>query len=455
MLATLATALLIAVFEPPLHLVLDTNTSIWDVTVTDINSDGFKDVFAVCCDEMSHPLRKSVACYLAASDATYPPRPSFALDLDPSIGALFFAEIDGAPPHELIAMNAAQATVYRYGDGRFEEEKTCAFPSLIPTGSREPAFLEKAARDFDGDGIDEWLIPASNGYEVRNIDGLIAQVSCDVVSEIDSGTTVYITHRLPQYHLFDREGTNLKGIAFLSDEYADFAYGPKWSEHSRFKIPLNLEEKWEAQTGMGDINKDGLPDLVVTQTKGTINIQVLTQVYIAKAPFTYSDTPDITYETRGAVAMPALKDVDGDEDLDILFISIPFGVKTIVNYFVRRKLAVRVDVYVFDGKAFPQDPSFETTMLLDAPEGREQVAHTLGDFNGDGRLDIAFGAGAEKLSVLTGSEKRFVSSKPWQTVETPSFGDARAHDLNGDGRDDIVLFHPTGENRRRIEVILF
>lgn len=450
LLATLA-----GVFAAPAHYVLHEETSIWDVALEDINGDGKVDVFALCCDEESDPLRKYLAIHLARGAGVYPPAPSFTLDLDPNVGTVYFAEVDGTPPVELVALDAESATVFRYNTSAFEPAKTCAFRSLLPSGSKEPLFLKKATEDLDGDGIDEWLIPTAACYEVRTADRLVAKVDCDVVSRIHMGDTVYITHRLPAYHAFDVEGYEQKCLAFLSDEYADFAYGPNWSEHTRFHIPENLEEKWEASAKMDDINGDGLPDLVVTQTKGTVNLRVLTQVYLANGPFSYPKVATATFETKGAIASPALEDVDGDERPDLVFIRIPFGLTTFVNYFLRGRVTVHLDVHVFNGTGFDPKPTFQTKLSLDAPEGREQVAYSVGDFNGDGRLDVAFGNKANKLAIFTGSEDRFMSKRPWITLELPTFGVARTEDLNNNGCDDIVLFHPAGDLKKQIEVVVF
>ncbi|MDQ1258125.1 MAG: repeat-containing protein [Candidatus Hydrogenedentes bacterium] len=439
----------------PAHYVLNEDVSIWDVAAVDVNGDGLADVFALCCDEKSDPLRKYVAVHLAEASGAYPAKPSCILKLDPSVGGAFFAETDGAAPKELVAANAEGATVYAFRNGAFETAGQSAFTSLFPSGSQEPLFLKKTAVDLDGDGIDEWLIPAASSYEVRNLGGLVARAGCDVVSEIHGENNLYIAHRLPAYHTFTLEGEAQKGLAFLSDEFADFAHGPGWAEHKRFRIPVDLDEKWEASSKMDDIDGNGFPDLVVNQTRGTVNLQVLTQVYLSSAPFTYPETPTARYEAKGAVTSPELVDVNGDKMLDLMFVRIPFGVTTIVNYFVRGKLTVHVDVHVFDGKTFPEEPTFHTKLSLDAPEGRERVAYTTGDYNGDGRLDVAFGAGADEIDVLTGSPERFISSRPWVTIELPAFGDARTYDLNANKQDDIVLYHPTGDNRKRIEVIVF
>lgn len=79
----------------------------------------------------------------------------------------------------------------------------------------------------------------------------------------------------------------------------------------------------------------------------------------------------------------------------------------------------------------------------------------MGDFNGDGRIDIAFGSGAENLVVHTGSEKAFISSKPWLTLPVPAFGVADTHDLNGNKAKDIVVYHPGMKSKERVEVVLF
>lgn len=439
----------------PVHHVLHADTNVWDVTAQDMNNDGVKDIFAVCCDPKSDPQRKFVAVYLADASGAYPARPSFRINLDPAVSTLFFAEVDGASPMELVAAHASGATVYQFKDNAMGPLSTCEFASIFPVGSEEPIFLKKTAQDLTGDGKDEWLIPTPAGYDIRNADGSIAKVNCHVVSEIRPGSTLYIMHRLPACHVFELEGQSQKSLAFLSDKYADFAYGDAWREQKRFRIPLNLDQKWEAASRMDDINLDGLPDLVVTQTKGSVNLQVLTQIYLASAPFTYNEKPSMTFETKGDIASPELKDVDGDKDLDLVFVRIPFGVTTFVNYFVRRKVSARVDVHLFDGKTFPEDPTFESKFTLDAPEGREQVAYTVGDFNGDGRLDVAIGEGANNLVVRTGSKDAFISSKPWVEMQIPTFGDADATDLNGDGREDILLFHPATDLYNRIEVLIF
>ncbi len=439
----------------PQHYVLAADAGVWDVAVEDVDGDGKADITALCCDGESEPLDKFVAVYLADSKGRYSPEPTFTHALNASTGTLFFAETDAEPPRELVAADAEGAMVFEFEDGRFEAAAVSLFRSLLPSGSQEPLFLDKTAQDLDRDGIDEWLIPIASGYSIRNAAGEICRVSCHVVSEIRPGTSMYITHRLPAYHLFEHDPTAPKGIAFLSDEFADFAYGPDWSEHKRLEIPLNLEEKWEAGSRMADVNKDGLPDLVVTQTKGTVHISALTQVYVAQAPFTYPNRPTAMFEAEGAITTPTLEDVDGDEDLDILFVSIPFGIKNLINFFLREKLSVNVEVYYFSGGGFPDKPDIDTAMTLDAPEGRQRVAYTLGDFNGDGRLDVAFGKEEDELAVLLGSPDRFVSRDPWVEFELPTFGEARARDLDGNKAQDIVIWHPTGDYRKRMDVIVF
>ena len=439
----------------PETFALETSESVWDIAVEDLDLDGSGDVVAVCCDPKAVPLKKSLAVFMNTGNGAYSPQPSLVLPLDPSISTLFWAEADGAAPRELIATNAQGAEVYAFRNGTLELRQTSKFPSLLPSNVKEPRFLREIAQDLDGDGIDEWLIPANGGYIVRNAENQRCIVACDVVSEIREGSSVQIMHQLPAHHVFSLENQPLKGIAFLSDEFADFAYGENWTEHQRYQIPVNVEEKWEASAQMKDINGDEFPDLVVTQTKGTVNMSVITHVYVASGPFTYPDEPSAIFKSDGAIASPFLIDVDGDENLDVMFIKVPFGLKTLMNFFLRRKLAVEVDVYLFNGNAYNVKPDFSTTVSLDAPEGRERAAYTMADFDGDGRIDVMFGSGTDQVVIHTGESGRFISSKPWVTLPFVPFGEARTYDLNGNDAKDLILFHPGGKHSQKIEVAVF
>ena len=444
-----------AAVSGPHHFVLETDAGVWDAAVHDIDGDGFNDVLAVCCDEYSNPLNKFVAVFLGNKDGEFPSVPSTICPLDPSVGALFFAETDGAAPIELVATNASGATIYGFRDGKLENLAETPFISLLPDGSKEPQFFEEPMQDLDGDGISEWLIPVPSGYEVRTPAAGVTVIPCDVVSEIRNDSSTIITHRLPAYTYFKIPGQEQQSIAFLSDEYADFAYGPGWKEHRRFSVPVNLEEKWEASSTMKDIDANGLPDLIVTQVKGTVNLKVLTQIYLATEPFSYPAVPTASFEVDGSITSPLLEDVDGDGKLDLMFIGVPFSIKNFVSYFMRNKLTISVDVHLFSGAGFPEKPTYQSKLTLDAPEGRERIAYTVGDFTGDGLLDVAVGQGSQSLAIHCGNTGRFVSSKADIELALPAFGIARPYTIDGNASQDMVIFHPSGVNHRRIEVLVF
>lgn len=435
--------------------VIETSSPVCDIAVQDLNTNNSGNIVAICCDPKASPPEKSLAVFTNDGHGVYSSTPSSVLPLDSSISTLFWAEVDGQAPRELIATDARGAKIYVFQDGDFTLSGEVEFSSLLPSNVKEPRFLKDIARDLDGDGIDEWLIPAHGGYIIRNAEKQRCMVTCDVVSEIREGSSVQIMHQLPAHHVFSLENQTLKGLAFLSDEYADFAYGPNWTEHKRYKIPVNVEEKWESAAQMKDINGNGLPDLVVTQTKGGVNMSVITHIYIASAPFTYPDEPSAIFNVHGAVTSPFLIDVDGDKNLDVMFIKVPFGIKTFINLFLRKKVSVEVDVFLFNDGAYTAKPEFSTNVTIDAPEEREQPAHTMADFNGDGRIDILFGSGANEVVIHTGEADRLISNKPWVTLPFIPFGNARAYDLNGNEAQDLVLFHPDGKNTTKIEVAVF
>lgn len=461
MLVPLCLAVFAAAAEPPaispvgIVTTIQAPENVWDAAAEDLDGNGFADLLLLCCDERSDPLNKFLAIYLAGDDGTYPQEPSSRCPLDPSVGVLFQAEADGKAPREVVAASALGAQVFAFDGKGLKPGNRVEFSSLFPTRAKSPVFVKNVTTDVEGDGRDEWLVPVPQAYEVWDNNRRRARITCDVYSEMRRAESVSITNRLPAVQPFALDGQPHKALAFLSDEYADFAYGPNWGTHTRVRIPVNVQEKWDANAKMADINNDGFPDLMVTQTKGTVNLESATQIYIAPEPMKYPDKPTATFAAAGSIAAPDLRDVNGDQLRDVVVVRIPFGVKNIVNFFVRRKLSISAEVYLFNGKDFGAKPSFETNLTLDAPEGKEQVAYALEDFNGDGRLDLCVSESRDALSFYAGVEKGFIASKAFTDLKMPSFGNIAPLDLNRNPAKDAVLIRPGSTDPKRVDVIVF
>ena len=71
-----------------------------------------------------------------------------------------------------------------------------------------------------------------------------------------------------------------------------------------------------------------------------MNLTTTTQVYIAPEPMKYADKPTATFTAEGSIASPSLLDVNNDGLRDMVVIKVPFGLKNIMNYFMRRKVTV-------------------------------------------------------------------------------------------------------------------
>jgi hypothetical protein len=68
----------------------------------------------------------------------YSSTPSSVLPLDSSISTLFWAEVDGQAPRELIATDARGAKIYVFQDGDFTLSGEVEFSSLLPSNVKEP-----------------------------------------------------------------------------------------------------------------------------------------------------------------------------------------------------------------------------------------------------------------------------------------------------------------------------
>lgn len=448
-------SLLVCAAGEPRVYTLNPGVDVWDVTTHDFNGDGLKDILVLSCDSKSTPFRKFCDVFVANLSGGYSERPTVRLPLEPEIGAVFLAEVNGSAPKELVATSAEGAQVYEYRDGAFLQISAPRFMSLYPSGAREPSILKNGAIDLDGDGIDEWIVPMPTGYEIRNVDEIVQRVECDVNSDIRMGSGMYISNRLPAFRAFDLPGQDHKALAFLSDEFADFAYGTDWLETRRFKIPITLGEKWDSSSEMVDINNDGIPDLVVTETRGTINLRSQTQVYIASAPMEYPSKPTSQFNSKGTFTAPLLHDIDGNGELDLLFLNVPFGLRFFANLFMMGKLGIEIEVYLSKDGRFAATPDLKTDVSIEAPDGKEAAAHAVGDFNGDGRMDIAFGMARDKLVIRTGTPDKLVSPKVWKTISVPSFGTARTFKHENGTAENLIIFHPGISNSTKLEVVTF
>lgn len=437
----------------PVHQTLTVPFNVWDVTARDLNGDGFKDLISFYGEREGEVDRKGLYVYIAGDGGRYPTKPTFEFPLPPDTGNAFFTTRDSQ--EFLAVLTKSGATLYGYDDGAFTEASRHEFDSLFPVRTRKPIFYRGVSVDLDGDESEEWIVPVSGGFDVWDGASRLVHLEGDVQSEANLFGGLNVVHQIPRVHVFDLPGQETKAIGIAGRERVDFYFGDSWKETVQRSLTTDADDRCETLSELEDINDDGYPDLMVTTLKGTASIEVLIQIYLADETLEYSEDPTFELTTKGGLAIPFLQDLNSDGKLDLLVRSFPITLRNIANYLLRNKISMKMETHLFADGAFSKKSSGSISVTADISEGREEIASAFGDFDGDGKTDMAVGAKSSSLHIFTHGKRGTLNSKAWKIIEAHTFGIARTSDLNGSGRDDIVIYHPLGKYQKDVEVIFF
>jgi hypothetical protein len=326
------------------------------------------------------------------------------------------ADFNGDGKFDLAVANGADNTVSVFlgnGDGTFQS------PAAYPVGFNPWAV---AAGDFNRDGkLDLAVVnlscpfnggicsPATISILLGNGDGTF-QPQTKVSTGMTPNDIVvgdFNSDGLLDLAVTDRPGSLLSGAVtiYLGNgdgtfkAGADFAVGVRYSS-----TPPSL--------AVGDFNGDGKLDVAAVDGYGTSQVSIL----LGNGDGTLQT--QVQYTTGAYPYSMASADFNGDGKLDLAMVSVQTGVNT-------------VSVLLGDG-----DGTFQPNVDYATAVG--PIAVTLGDFNGDGKVDLAVSDGSSNtVSILLGNgDGTFQEKQDFSTHVGPVA--LVAADFDGDGRLDIA-----------------
>ncbi|HKW63310.1 MAG TPA: choice-of-anchor D domain-containing protein [Candidatus Acidoferrum sp.] len=198
------------------------------------------------------------------------------------------------------------------------------------------------------------------------------------------------------------------------------------------------------QAAVADFNKDGKLDLAVANLASSD-----TSILLGNGDGTFQLPVGLSIAGTVPVGVVA-GDFNGDGNPDLIVLNGPGG-------FVAPCLGTQLNcISVFLGKG---DGTFQNPAVIST--GSSTVNQIIaGDFNGDGKLDIAFGAGPNgnpvMLGILLGNgDGTFKVLTPFSTGAV-SIAQIKTADLNKDGKLDLVVtdVQTAGFTQSQIQIFL-
>lgn len=387
------------------------------VACGDFNGDGRLDLAVTNRGPSNGVLANSVSILLGNGDGTFRAHVDRPVGPDPS--EIIAADVDRDGRLDLITANANCETspcgfgsisvLLGNGDGTFRAHRdfgtglapTIAVTEVNGDGAADVAVAHRNCRFFP-------CGPGSVSILLGNGDGSF------------SGTDEYATERNPS----SVTAADFRRVGILDlivvNQFADTISYLRGDGHGAFQQQTVLVSGLASiDAAAVDVNGDGNADVVTANGTNTVS------VLLGNGNGTFR--PHVDYVTGSGPAVVLARDINGDGKLDLAVLNAGSG------------FGNSVSILLGNG-----DGTFKAR--TDSPAGPFANWMAAGDFNGDGKPDLAVsnaGGGAGPLSILLGNGNG--------TLQAPVAYEAAAFpcciasgDLNGDGKLDLAI--PTSGN---------
>ena len=462
---------------------------VFAVVPADLDGDGRKDLLAAFTTGVPPYQKRFVAVFWNRS-GVFAPRPDLVLPVgDDEICAFDVAAVGDGRRESLLYL-----TPHGVSALDFPGRAAAPLRALVeqPTLFHQPIPGElprmHLVHDLAGPGSHDLLVPALGSLWIwkRGPAGYAkaAQVEVDLDSGIRGGgrrparspefvPPIGVTYGFPALHLADSDGDGLLDIfATQEDRVAIYRQGPGMTFHPQPDFTRDFairtqEEHREKQSNASvlvrDLDGDGTADLVVRKQvfEGIASATSSSYVYFGKKGGGYARDPAQVLKSEGVGPLEVqLLDVTGDGHPDLLVPSISFGVMAFIRVLTTKSVKVVFQVFPFLPKErrFAEEPLAERELkfrLSLSGDADFQAVDFSGDYDGDKRLDLAFGTGEEELSIfLSRGGSAVLSDEATEKVDVRAMGVVEPVDLDGKGRSDLLLHFPSTKGHRGEIVVL-
>jgi len=461
------------------------------VLVTDLDGDGRPDLAAVYAVSVKGRLafQSHLAAYLQ-TPAGFRTEPDVTAPLRGGETIIMLAEADASRDgRDLVLLRrgglSAWSVTRQGGRAAWVEQDRGATEARWIGPDWSGVHAIDLARDLDGDGRDEILIPERDGLLIlaAGADGRYAQTQRLDASEFremgqpdDPGQILDFLDRygvkqsetFPEIHAVDLDADKRTDLVLTyADTAASYRQGPDGrfatSPHRfrsggapnvdlmRAAVPPKL-----VSTLPRDFDGDGRADLLVSRCevrglRGIITVDLHRNVNGA-------------FETKSSFRMreevlalfPFVADFDRDGKLDFTFLQTEFGLKQIINFFLTRRVTFHYEFYLWRGApAFTPEPVKRKGIsvkfdLREAHLSAFPASDVTQDFSGDGVPDFYAIRERDSFAVYFGKPDKsdLFSGDPDIEARVHQSFYHRFADLNGDRRADVIYWYQSETVRK-------